>query len=560
MDGTITIGTEINTKEFDSQIKYIESRMNDIEDKLKSADMGFEVGDVNKLEAEYEKLGNQLIGLKQKQEKYNQSINEAQSQGFEKIKNSINDIGNRLTSVTRKVGRWALAVFGVRSAYMFVRNAINTITQDDEQLANDIQAMKTALAYTIEPLVRKIVDLAKTLMSYVGYIVKAWTGRDIFANTNKSLRSTVKSAKQLEKTSASFDKFNKLSSNKSSSSGGSLLSGKSSKMDVPKWIKWIAKNGDKVKTILIGIASALAGIKLGLTGIQGIGLGIALYGIMTTISNIIKFLKDPTFKNFIKILESIAIAVGGIAVLFGSWPVAVGSVIALVILKLLECYDKVIKIFNGIINWFDTSFRDKMVYLFGPIGHIITDAFLLPIETIKSLFESLFGGIKKVVTGIIQIFTVDFKTGIKKAFEGIKDILNAPFKALITIINAVIKAVNNLTGSKIKLIQLGKIEAYGKSSGGGFRAKGGIYYPKLASGGIINQPGRGVAYHGATIGERGAEAVVPLTDTAQMELLGESIGKHVKFNADITLELESRVLAKVMKEINNESKFARNGG
>lgn len=45
------------------------------------------------------------------------------------------------------------------------------------------------------------------------------------------------------------------------------------------------------------------------------------------------------------------------------------------------------------------------------------------------------------------------------------------------------------------------------SKGADGRAKGGIYYPKLALGGIISQPGRGVPYHGATIGERGAEAV-----------------------------------------------------
>ena len=41
--------------------------MKEIEYKLKQADMGFEVGDTIKLEAQYEKLGNQLSNLKQKQ-------------------------------------------------------------------------------------------------------------------------------------------------------------------------------------------------------------------------------------------------------------------------------------------------------------------------------------------------------------------------------------------------------------------------------------------------------------------------------------------------------------
>ena len=41
--------------------------MQEIEYKLKQADMGFEVGDTVKLEAQYEKLSNRLTTLKQKQ-------------------------------------------------------------------------------------------------------------------------------------------------------------------------------------------------------------------------------------------------------------------------------------------------------------------------------------------------------------------------------------------------------------------------------------------------------------------------------------------------------------
>ena len=93
----------------------------------------------------------------------------------------------------------ALAVFGIRSAFMFVRNAINTIAADDEQLKVDIDYMKSAIAYTLEPVVRGIVDLAKQLMFYVGYIIKAWTGINIFENANKSLKGANQQAKALSK-------------------------------------------------------------------------------------------------------------------------------------------------------------------------------------------------------------------------------------------------------------------------------------------------------------------------------------------------------------------------
>ena len=65
MDGWLKIGTKLDTKDFDSQIDYIESQMQEIEYKLKQADMGFEVGDTVKLEAQYEKLSNKLTTLKQ---------------------------------------------------------------------------------------------------------------------------------------------------------------------------------------------------------------------------------------------------------------------------------------------------------------------------------------------------------------------------------------------------------------------------------------------------------------------------------------------------------------
>ena len=56
MDGYVRIGTQVDTKDFDAEIKYIESQLDEIEHKLKQADMGFEVGDTQKLEAQYSKL------------------------------------------------------------------------------------------------------------------------------------------------------------------------------------------------------------------------------------------------------------------------------------------------------------------------------------------------------------------------------------------------------------------------------------------------------------------------------------------------------------------------
>lgn len=104
-------------------------------------------------------------------------------------------------------------------------------------------------------------------------------------------------------------------------------------------------------------------------------------------------------------------------------------------------------------------------------------------------------------------------------------------------------------------------EGFAGNSGGG-RAKGGIFYPsqlpKLALGGIINMPGRGLPYNGAVIGERGAEAVVPLTDSQQMELLGATIGKYITVNANIVNTMNGRVISRELKQIQGQQDFAYN--
>ena len=108
----------------------------------------------------------------------------------------------------------------------------------------------------------------------------------------------------------------------------------------------------------------------------------------------------------------------------------------------------------------------------------------------------------------------------------------------------------------------GALSAINRNFSGG-RAKGGIFYPsllpKLAVGGIINNPGMGVAYNGAIIGERGAVAVVPLTDSQQMSLLGETIGRYITINATIVNQMNGRVISKELQNIRNEEDFQFNG-
>lgn len=71
-------------------------------------------------------------------------------------------------------------------------------------------------------------------------------------------------------------------------------------------------------------------------------------------------------------------------------------------------------------------------------------------------------------------------------------------------------------------------------------------------------PNRGTMLGGAIVGESGREGVIPLTDTQAMAQLGEEIGKHVLVNLTNVTEMNGRVLAREIKQIQSEQNFAFN--
>ena len=77
--------------------------------------------------------------------------------------------------------------------------------------------------------------------------------------------------------------------------------------------------------------------------------------------------------------------------------------------------------------------------------------------------------------------------------------------------------------------------------------------PKLAVGGIVNRPGRGVP---AIIGEAGAEAVLPLeNNTEWMDILADKIGGNVT----IPIYMDGRKIATYVVDIQKKKAFAMNG-
>ena len=558
MDGYVVLGTKLNTKGFDAEIRYVESQLEEIEYKFKKADMGFDVGDTVKLEAQYSRLSKQLDKLNQKQADLNKT-------DLSNVQKSIDNIGKSTSNTIKHVARWALGIFAIESAYGFVRQAMSSVSQYNEQIATDVEYIRYALGSMLQPITEGLIQLAFRLLTYVNYIAQAWFGVNLFANAstksfeknNKALGNSAKSAKELNKQIAGFDEMNVLNDTSSNSGGGagagaiSLPSMDLSQLqgEVPEWVKWIAENKDIVIAGLLGIAGGLVAINLGLTAIQGIGVGVALAGIILAIQNLIKFLQDPTFENFTNIIIGIGTAIIGVGIIISSFPLIVAGVIAVIVATIVKNYDYIMGLFNKLINWFETDFIGALRYLFGPIGDIIAAPFIFAVNAMKSAFEGLFGGIKKIITGIIQIFKGDFKNGIMNVFGGLKDILLAPFNALVSGINSLIRGVN-----RIRFDVPDWVPGFGGKKFG-FNIP---QIPRLAVGGIVNMPGRGVPIGGAIAGESGREGVIPLTDSQAMETLGATIGKYINNNLTNITKLDNRQIAKEQRKINAQNDFAFN--
>lgn len=458
----------------------------------------------DKLNAKLLKQQELLNNAKYKYDEITSKIEET-SKSMSKI--PINDLNKKLSTVVKKTAKWVLAVFGVRSAYLAIRQAMTILTNEDAQLKADIDFIKTALAYTLEPVVRGIVNLMKTLVQYIAYIIKAWTGRDIFASASKNLASANKSAKELQKTSASFDKFNTVGS-KSTAGGGS---GATAGLEMPTdedmegtWIGWIAKHKDLILATLAAIAAGLLTIKL-------IMLAINLANPLTWIA------------------------------------LVVAAVVALAVLIALK-WDEIKEMFAKFGEWIKDKVLTPIENFFKTIWEKIKTGFTNAITWIKEKFNGMIDFFKNIVKKITDVFKTIGEKGGQVVSNAFKAVINGVLKVIEGVINTPINGINKLLNKINKLpgVNLSKLNT--------------ITFPRLARGGIVYNPGAGVNMGNYIAGEgRNPEAVIPLDD-ATLDRLGQAIARHSQINATIVNEMDGRVLSKNLARVQSENNFARNGG
>lgn len=596
MDGEITIGTKLDTKQFDAQITELERKVNDIEKMLENPKkLGLSSRDVQELEVELEKAKNKLISLRQQKERATESGSVKQlSEGFK-------NFGSSIQSSIRNVARLALGIFGIRSAYMALRRASSNLASYDKQYAANIEYIRYALTQAIAPVLQWIVRLAATLLGYINAIMQGWFGINLFSrgsaeNFNKmkaGASGVSKAVKEIKKQLTGFDEINMLTDQSdtgtSAGAGGvgmpsfdlSAMQG-----DVPPWLQWIIDNKDLILSILAGIAAGLLAIKLGATGIQALGIGVMVAGIIYTIQSLLDYLKDPSWENFGKVIQGIGIAIVGLGILIKSVPLIVAGAIILIVGLIIKHWEEIKAFFQKGIDWLKGK-SDWVHQMFGDTIGNIYDTFVENLQLILNWFDMTFKNIKQILDGIIQfvkgVFTGDWKMaweGVKKIFGAIWDWIKNTLKTVLqiawntvkgiasrvgetisnvfkAIVNGVLSGVERVLNSPIRAVNrlIGVINAV---PGINLSTLPTFNLPRLKVGGIINMPNKGTLVGGAIAGESGREGVLPLTDQQTMAELGREIGRHVLVNLTNITQMNGRVIGRELKQVQSEQEFAFN--
>lgn len=303
--------------------------------------------ELEKQSPKIDKVYMKLEQVKAKQTENNAKITQfkqkIESVNTNNIQKGVDNVGKSLTKQIKKIGKLGMAVVGIRSAWFAVRGAINSVSQYNDQVATDFEYMRYAIAQALVPAVQQLVKILYTVLTYVNAITTAWFGFNMFANASaKSFKSISSSAKEMQKSLQGFDEMNTVSSNSSSSSSSGIpsmdLTGPQG--EIPAWLKFIIDNKDLITSTLTGIAFGIMAIKLGLEGIQALGIGIMVTGIIQLMQDLKNLLEEPTWANFGKVISDIGLIILGLGLLITSIPTAIAGALALIIGYMIAHWDE----------------------------------------------------------------------------------------------------------------------------------------------------------------------------------------------------------------------------
>ena len=395
-------------------------------------------------------------------------------------------------------------------AFLLIKKAVENIVQNNEEVASKIEAIRnalsnigqgiiTALANLILPIVEKIINGVYTILSYINAITKAWWNYDLFAeNASESLASGAGSAKEIQKALASFDTADVLGNEKGGVSGTDVKNAKKYNGELAKIPKWLQKIID-LKPVLDGIfTGTIKGIK---DGWEWLKKYVPIIGLITGGWEGFKKSIDNSItgigKFFTKMKEEHPIITRLVEAMFPM----------LLILDLISTnWDAIKSAIEKCVGW---------------------------CKDLKNWFDKLADKTTDLLRdwGLIGEYVANSSSGMGHSGGGGRD-------------------GGSTSYSKGYTYQPSKVEKALSSLLGGAKKVFG-----LASGGIVNNPGKGVSLNQIVVGEGGPEAVLPLNDGTLQKL-----ASMIPVQIELTNTIDGRVLSRRLETIRQNTAFSRNGG
>lgn len=334
-----------------------------------------------------------------------------------------------------------------------VAQTLDNLKTSSNYLMNSFAALATNVLGVLMPAFEWLTDVLVRLLNVINEVISYISGGDTWnqaikkqAEYQASINGTAKALGKL----AGFDEINNIGN--SNKSGGTDVTNpyefQKVEVDTSRAETNLRRLLDGVN-LLIGAFSILKGLELGkyleLTGSQALGLGLTIAGIVTTITNLIAYLNDPTFKNFGSLLISIGVTLSGLALMFASWPLGIAVAVVLVLGVFNRFKDQINGFASwlqekigsitggGILGWIHTNLTESENLLLAFIGYgleVLVTNFKENFNWLMDILNGFSEGLKQILDGIIMFIKGDFKGGFKSAWEGIKQIFDTVWSGI----------------------------------------------------------------------------------------------------------------------------------
>lgn len=463
--------------------------------------------------------------------------------GIDKVGKKIDKFKNKMS---RLIGT-AMIFSLMRNQLTSLRNGFISLLKQNDDFSNGLGQIKANLMTAFAPIYNACLPAINSLMNSLarlaGTIAMFTSGlfgtsiddaRKSAKGLSKDLNKVGSSAKNASGNLASFDNLEVIGS--SNSSGGvdnnsvnydAEISYNQKLLDILNAVKdFIVENKELILGFLSGIAFGILAIKLGVEGIEGLAFGTILAGIVILIQSIVEFIQDPSWDNFAKILQWLAILLTGVAIAMlavnaanpVAWIILAIAMIVALVAVIIKNWDTVKNVLGSVGDWIYNHIIKPVADFFSGLWQGIKNGVNSSVQWVKDKFWSIIDFFNNLISKIVGFFkSLGTKVG------------NAIGSAFITVINGVLGAVENILNFPIKSINK-LIKTINKVPGINLGTLPTFKLPRLASGAVIPPRHEFAAILGDQKHGTNIEAPLETIKQANREVMQEFLGTLSNLN------------------------------